>query len=526
MKSLPVLSRQWAQQCSCRTVQAAGRARACLSYQPGTGCTNVFHLIMAGSRKSEPIVAPPPEALHSLILDSLREGVFTVDKDFRVTSFNAEAERITGFSRREALGRKCYEVFRASICQRGCALRETIETGRPLRDVRVDVLNATMLPVPIAVSTAVLRDGKRLLGGVEIFRDISDIERLRSQLKAQGSFENIVGASPAMQRVFQLLPDVAAADAPVLIEGPSGTGKELVASAIHNLSARRGKPFLRVNCGALPDTLLESELFGYLRGAFTDARRDKPGHFMLADGGSILLDEIGDITPAFQLKLLRVLQEGEVQPLGGTRPVKVDVRVLAATNRDLAAMVAEGKFRQDLYYRIRVVPITLAPLKERSEDIPLLVDHFVSLQALKTGKPIREVAPRAMAALCAYDYPGNIRELQNLIERAFVLCHGERIELGHLPTEILHLRQREEPAIDLQAGRRKPSERAVLRTGLAVKTSAAEDPVAQKLREALAAHGWRRTETARVLGIGRNTLWRRMREHGMVPPKQTGKRGT
>jgi PAS domain S-box-containing protein len=480
---------------------------------------------MAGPRKSEPIVAPPPEALHSLILDSIREGVFTVDKDFRVTSFNAEAERITGFSRREAVGRKCYEVFRASICQGGCALRETIETGRPLRDVRVDVLNATMLPLPIAVSTAVLRSGNRLLGGVEIFRDISDIERLRGELKAQGSFENIVGASPAMKRLFQLLPDVAAADAPVLIEGPSGTGKELVASAIHNLSARREKPFLRVNCGALPDTLLESELFGYLRGAFTDARRDKPGHFVLADGGSILLDEIGDVTPAFQLKLLRVLQEGEVQPLGGTRPVKVDVRVLAATNRNLATMVAEGKFRQDLYYRIRVVPISLPPLKDRREDIPLLVDHFVRLQALKTGKPIHEVASRAMAALCAYDYPGNVRELRNLIERAFVLCHGERVELGHLPAEILPARQREDP--DVQAGRRKPSERVVLKaTGTATKVGAAEHPVARKLRDALAAHGWSRTETARSLGIGRNTLWRRMREHGLVSGRAAGKRGT
>jgi PAS domain S-box-containing protein len=482
---------------------------------------------MAGSRKPESPVAPPHEALHSLILDSIREGVFTVDPDFRVTSFNAEAERITGFSRREAVGRKCYEVFRASICQRGCALRETLETGRPLRDVRVDVLDAKMLPVPIAVSTAVLRSGGRLLGGVEIFRDISELESLRNELKGQGSFENIVGASPAMKRLFQLLPDVAASDAPVLVEGPSGTGKELVASAIHNLSARRDKPFLRVNCGALPDSLLESELFGYLRGAFTDARRDKPGHFVLADGGSILLDEIGDITPAFQLKLLRVLQEGEVQPLGGTRPVKVDVRVLCATNRDLAAMVAEGKFRQDLYYRIRVVPIALVPLRERREDIPLLVEHFVRLQALKTGKPIREVAPRAMAALGSYDYPGNVRELQNLIERAFVLCHGQRIEPGHLPAEILPNKEREQTDGDLLAGRRKPSERAVLQAAQsAAAQRASGDPVAQKLRETLAAHGWSRTATARSLGIGRNTLWRRMREHGLVANQRAGKRGT
>jgi PAS domain S-box-containing protein len=473
---------------------------------------------MIRSRKPDASGPPPPEALHSLIFDSIHEGVFTVDQDFRVTSFNAEAERITGFSRRQAVGKKCYEVFRASICQRGCALRETLDTGRPLRDVRIDVLNASMLPVPIAVSTAVLRSGGRLLGGVEIFRDLSDIESLRNELKNQGSFENIVGGSPAMKELFQLLPDVAASDAPVLIEGPSGTGKELVASAIHSLSARRDKPFLRVNCGALPDSLLESELFGYLRGAFTDARRDKPGH---------LLDEIGDITPAFQLKLLRVLQEGEVQPLGSSRPVKVDVRVLAATNRDLAAMVAEGKFRQDLYYRIRVVPIALVPLRERRGDVPLLVDHFVRLQALKTGKPIREVAPRAMAALCEYDYPGNVRELQNLIERAFVLCHEHRIELGHLPTEILRAKERAAMDGDLLASRRRPSERIVLQaSGKAANERATADPVAQKLREALAAHGWSRTATARGLGIGRNTLWRRMREHGLVSAGRSGKRGT
>jgi len=371
---------------------------------------------MSGSRKPE-TPAAPLEALHSLIFDSIREGVFTVDKDFRVTSFNAEAERITGFSRREAVGRKCYEVFRASICQQGCALRETLESGRPLRDVRVDVLNAAMRSVPITVSTAVLRTGGRLLGGVEIFRDISDIESLRAELTGQGTFENIVGASPPMQELFRLLPDVAASDAPVLLLGPSGTGKELVASAIHRLSPRREQPFLRVNCGALPDTLLESELFGYQRGAFTDARRDKPGHFVLAHGGTILLDEIGDITPAFQLKLLRVLQEGEVQPLGGTRPVKVDVRVLAATNRDLASLVAGGKFREDLYYRLNVFPITMPPLRERPGDIPLLVEHFVAKYAQSTGKVMRGADAGAIASLSAYPWPGNVRELENVLSR-------------------------------------------------------------------------------------------------------------
>ena len=389
-----------------------------------------------------------------------------------------------------------------------------------------------MLPVPLVVSTAVLRRGDRLEGGVEIFRDISDIESLRKELKGMTSFEDIVGASPVMQQLFQLLPDVAASDAPVLIEGPSGTGKELVASAIHSLSARRNKPFVRVNCGALPDNLLESELFGYVRGAFTDARTDKPGHFALADGGTILLDEIGDVTAAFQLKLLRVLQEGEVQPLGSRKPVKVNVRVLAATNRNLARMVEEGKFRQDLYYRIRVVPVVLASLKDRREDVPMLVDHFIRRLALKTGKNIRDITPKAMSALCEYDYPGNVRELQNVLERIFVLCHGARIELKDLPEEILsHKTRAKTQAMKVEAdvqARLRPSERAMLKSSLAAAVQrSSDDPVAQRLLDALAANAWDRTRTAQSLGIGRNTLWRRMKEHGLASPRRpTARRGT
>jgi PAS domain S-box-containing protein len=478
---------------------------------------------MSESRRPPPGADSCLEGLHALIFDSIHEGVFTVDHDFRITSFNREAERITGATRRQAVGRKCYEVFRASICQQGCALKETLATGRPLRDVRIDVLNAAMVPVPLTVSTAVLRRGDRLVGGVEIFRDISDLECLRKELKGKTSFEDIVGVSPVMQRLFQLLPDVAASNAPVLIEGPSGTGKELVASAIHTLSARRDKPFVRVNCGALPDNLLESELFGYVRGAFTDARSDKPGHFALAHGGTILLDEIGDVTPAFQLKLLRVLQEGEIQPLGGRKPIKVDVRVLAATNRNLAAMVDEEKFRQDLYYRIRVVPLVLAPLRERREDIPLLVDHFMRRLTLRTGKAIRDVAPKAMSALCDYDYPGNVRELQNVLERVFVLCHGPRIELRDLPDEILNRRSKTSQSEANLDARRKPSERVLLNAAASARHPRPhEDPVASRLLEALNANAWDRTKTAQTLGIGRNTLWRRMKEHGLVP----GTRGT
>ena len=444
------------------------------------------------------------EQLYPLILDSIHEGVFTVDADFRLTSFNAEAERISGVPREEAIGRRCYEVFRASICQTRCALMQTLETGEPLRDVRIDVLDRAMRAVPICVSTAVLLDEGRLVGAVEIFRDVSDVESLRQELHGQKGFADIIGTSPAMLAVFRILPDVAASDASVLVEGPSGTGKELVAQAIHQLSARRDGPFVRVNCAALPDALLESELFGYVKGAFTDARRDKPGRFSLAHGGTILLDEIGDVSPAFQAKLLRVLQEGEIQPLGSTRTLNVDVRVVAATNRDLGQMVREGRFREDLYYRIRVVPISLPALRERRGDIPLLVDHFVGRLAAKTGKQIREVAPGALTALRDYDYPGNVRELENVLERAFVLCHGQRIELAHLPEEVVY-------------GRAEPgAPPRTLSPSLPAPPPAPSTPEARSILEALEAHRWNRTEVARALGIGRNTLWRRMKRYGLL----------
>jgi PAS domain S-box-containing protein len=500
-------------------------------------------------------MSDPPEQLYPLILDSLTEGVFTVDSEFRITSFNAEAEAITGFSRQQALGHKCYEVLRASICQRGCAIRKSLETGEPQRNVRVTVLNPDMQAVPICVSSAVLRDAEgRMIGGVEIFRDISEVEALRSELSGRQVFGDMIGVSPAMQEIFRLIPDVAPTDASVLIDGASGTGKELVARAIHDESRRSEKPFVCVNCGALPDTLLESELFGYERGAFTGARSSKPGRFQQADGGTLFLDEVGELSAAFQVKLLRALQEGEVQPLGSTRTLRVDVRTIAATNRDLRQLVKEEKLREDLYYRLSVIPLHIPPLRERREDILPLVDHYMSRLAARTGKAIREISPAALTALYDYDYPGNVRELMNILERAFVLCHDEEIDLAHLPLEVTTAAERratleadapppevsDEAAEEQAPGgharvylpareswRLKPSEHRMLASAVSdpdvtsrASRRSREDglarPEVQRLLEALDAHGWNRGATASALGISRSTLWRRMKEYGLL----------
>jgi PAS domain S-box-containing protein len=435
-----------------------------------------------------------------VILDSVADGVFTVDRDWRITSFNRAAERITGVPRADAIGKPCWEVFRASICETHCALKRTLDTGREVVNQQVFIIDTKGQRVPISVSTALLRDtGGTLLGGVESFRDLSEVEELRRQLEGSYTCEDMVGRSPSMHRLFDLVPVVAASDTTVLIEGESGTGKELVARAIHAQSRRRDRTFVAVNCGALPDTLLESELFGYKAGAFTDARRDKPGRFALADGGTLFLDEVGDVSPAMQAKLLRVLQERAFEPLGGVHPVRTDVRVIAATNRNLEELMRQGSFRQDLFYRLNVIRLRLPALRERREDIPLLVEHFVAKHNTLRHRSIEGVAVAAMSCLMSHDFPGNVRELENAIEHAFVLCSGGVIEPQHLPPSLVGARH-ECPAC------------AGTRTDL-------RQLEATFLSDLLRRHRGNRAAAARELGVHPSTVFRKIRALGIHLPR-------
>jgi PAS domain S-box-containing protein len=438
------------------------------------------------------------------ILESISDGVFTVDGDWKITSFNRAAEDITGIPRDEAIGRQCCDVFRSSMCETECALQNTLKTGRPIIGRSGYIIDAEGNRIPISVSTAVLRDSQgRIMGGAETFRDLSEVEGLRRELEGKCGVGDLVSRSPLMQGIFEILPAVAQSPSTVLILGETGTGKELVAKTIHSLSPWSEGPFMAVNCGALPDTLLESELFGYKTGAFTGAVKDKPGRFAMAGKGTIFLDEIGEVSQAMQVRLLRVIQEKVFEPLGSTKTEKLRARIITATNRDLEELVREETFRQDLYYRINVVRIEVPPLRKRKEDIPLLAENFIKRFNRLQNRNITGVETQALSLLMGHDWPGNIRELENVIERAFIMCRSGEIRMEHLPPDFIGHDDRTAEGQDMKSARKSLEARAI--------------------SEAVRRNNYNRQAAARELGIHKSTLFRKIRELGIEMPEKDGR---
>lgn len=426
------------------------------------------------------------------ILNSIADGVFTVDKDMKITSFNRAAQEITGYSPEDVIGSYCYLVFRTNICSTMCPLREAIKTKEPVVNREIDIQDCHGEKIPISLSASALYDNNgELVGGVETFRDLSMITSLRKELEERYTFHDIVSRNVAMRDIFDVLPDIATSDATVLIQGDSGTGKELVARAIHELSPRNKNPLVVVNCGALPEPLLEAEIFGARRGAYTGSVESRPGRLESAQGGSLFLDEIGDLPLPLQVKLLRVLENREYQPLGASKPQKANVRFITATHRNIEEMVEQGSFRRDLFFRINVLPINIPPLVQRKEDIPLLIDMALGRFNAMYGKKIRGFSSAALKLLLNYNYPGNVRELINLVEQVVILCRAGEIGIEHLPEYIT-------------------------RTGSPSSTMHHRgSPGKDVLESTLRRFDGNRNLTANELGVDRSTLWRWMKKHNL-----------
>ncbi len=424
------------------------------------------------------------------ILDNLKEGIIAHDLDRRIFFFNSEAERITGFSREEVLGRDCHEVFEGPFCGRHCSFCKGQSACSERFEYPVSFVTKSGVHLRLDFTATMVRDDEGgFVGVVASFRDLTELMELQRRSGEMGRFANIIGSDGKMQMVYQQIVDVAQYDFPVHLHGETGTGKELVANAVHNESRRGGAPFVPINCGALPEGLIESELFGHVKGAFSGAIRDKKGRFELADGGTVFLDEVAELSKPLQVKLLRFLQEGNFEKVGGEGSVRVDVRVISATNKDLRKEVQRDRFREDLFYRLNVIPIHIPPLRERKTDIPLLAEHFLHKVAEQSGREVPALGDEALAAMMVYAWPGNVRELQNAVQFAIVRCNGPLITAVDLPME---LQQFAEPM-----GRRGPNRKLDIRS----------------VQEALRKTAGNKARAARELGVGRATLYRFLNEH-------------
>ena len=424
------------------------------------------------------------------VLDNLKEGIIAHDMNRLIFFFNAEAERITGYRREEILGRDCHEAFGSPFCGERCAFCENPPKLSDKSEYTLSIHTKSGEQRRIEMTVTSMRDADGQYTGVlSCFNDVTDIFSLKERAGELTSFGNIIGHDSKMISIFKQIKDVADYDYPVQIYGETGTGKELVAAAIHNESRRGGAPFVPINCGALPEGLIESELFGHVKGAFTGALRDKKGRFELADTGTIFLDEVTELSNNMQAKLLRFLQEGQFERVGGEQTLSVDVRVISATNKNLKEAVKRGKFREDLYYRLNVIPIYLPPLRERKIDIPLLSEHFLQEARQRYGKKNLKISSKAMSLMLDYRWPGNVRELQNAIQYAIVKSNNRLISADDMPLELRDL--------DNICQRRGPSRKLD----------------AESVRSALERTGGNKVKAAKLLGVGRATLYRFLGEH-------------
>ncbi|MGD8519588.1 MAG: sigma 54-interacting transcriptional regulator [Desulfobacterales bacterium] len=434
-----------------------------------------------------------------IILDNLDIGVLTVDRGGHITFFNNRAEAMSGFNRGEVLGKPCTMIFGEASSHDMLLFSETIADGRARASTEGEIKTREGQAVPMRANYMALKneDG-RIVGGLATISDLSLKYQFNSEIKGRYTFYDMVGKDPAIQKIFDIVPVVASSDATILIEGPTGTGKDVLAKVIHNASMRSKKPLVKVNCAALPDNLLESEMFGYVKGAFTGADKDKPGRFQEADGGTIFLDEIGDLPLSLQAKLLRVLEDKEFYPLGGRKTTKVDVRIISATNQNLDRLVGERRFREDLFYRLNVMRLDLPPLKDRKGDIPLLISHILKRLSATRDTMVEKFSNDAMEVLLNYNYPGNVRELENIIEHALIVCQGKIIERNHLP-------------LSLQSGLVPPPV-AEDKHPLDQNIDFSEKAIILNM---LRKYNWNKGKTASALNINRTTLWRKMKKYSI-----------
>jgi PAS domain S-box-containing protein len=437
-----------------------------------------------------------------IILDNLGIGVFTTTRGGHVTFFNTMAESISGYNRKEVLGKQCSVILGGDDGKDTALLLKSISDGKPRSNK--NGLVATKDERVISVQAhymALFNERAHIVGGLATIEDLSLIQQMSRAISDRYIFADMIGKAPSMQKIFSMVPVVAASEATVLIGGPTGTGKDLLAKVIHNISSRAKKPMVKVNCAALPDNLLESEMFGYVKGAFTGADQDKPGRFQEADGGTIFLDEIGDLPLSLQAKLLRVLEDQEFYPLGSRKITKVDVRIVAATNQTLEEEVEKRRFREDLFYRLNVLRLELPPLRERREDVPLLINHIMKQRSTMLRAPAKGISEGAMEVLLNYSYPGNVRELENILEHALIICQDDMIERKHLP----HFLQKE---ISTSESPENSGEDFVPVT---------PNNERHRILQALRRFDWHRGNTALELNMNRSTLWRKMKKYELSP---------